>query len=267
MRAYFSAFRIRLIRGLQYRTAAAAGAATQFFWGFMLITVLQSFVRSSTNASPMGLSQIASYIWLQQAFLAFVVLWMRDNELLALMVSGDVAYEFCRPVDVYSYWYARLVAQRVAAAALRCLPILLVAFLLPDPYRLHLPRDTAGASLFLITLILGLPVMISISMFLYILTFKTKSPLSVFLALGQVGDFLAGMIIPLPMMPEALQRILYFLPFRLFCDLPFRAYSGSIDREGALLGIMLQVFWLAVLIGGGRAAFRRVSRRADVPGG
>ena len=35
MRACLTFFKMRLINGLQYRTAAWAGVFTQFFWGFM----------------------------------------------------------------------------------------------------------------------------------------------------------------------------------------------------------------------------------------
>ena len=37
MKACLSFFRMRLINGMQYRTAAWAGIVTQFFWGFMEI--------------------------------------------------------------------------------------------------------------------------------------------------------------------------------------------------------------------------------------
>ena len=37
MKKYLSFFRIRCIAGLQYRTAAWAGMATQFAWGGMTI--------------------------------------------------------------------------------------------------------------------------------------------------------------------------------------------------------------------------------------
>jgi ABC-2 type transport system permease protein len=267
MIAYISAFRIRLIRGLQYRVAALAGVGTQFFWGFMLIMVFQAFASNSRESSPMSLSQIASYVWLQQAFLAFVMLWFRDAELFALIVSGDVAYEFTRPVDLYGFWYARLLAGRLASAALRCLPILIVAALLPAPFTLLPPTCPASLLLFVTTLFLGLLVLVAISMFVYILTFATKSPMASFLVVGPVGEFCAGMIVPIPMMPDAVRRVVMVLPFRLATDLPFRTYSGSIGSVEALEGIVLQLLWLAVLVAVGRAALARAAVHASILGG
>lgn len=39
MKAYYSLFKIRLLKGLQYKVAAYAGVLTQFFWGFMYIMI------------------------------------------------------------------------------------------------------------------------------------------------------------------------------------------------------------------------------------
>ena len=42
MKKYLSFFRLRFITGLQYRTAALAGIATQFFWGTMEILTFRA---------------------------------------------------------------------------------------------------------------------------------------------------------------------------------------------------------------------------------
>ena len=45
MRAYVSYFKLKFISGLQYRSAAIAGIATQFFFGFVYIMVYSAFRR------------------------------------------------------------------------------------------------------------------------------------------------------------------------------------------------------------------------------
>lgn len=71
MKKYLSFFRLRFLMGLQYRTAALAGIVTQFAWGGMEILVYKAFYEADANAFPMSFSATASYIWMQQAFLAF----------------------------------------------------------------------------------------------------------------------------------------------------------------------------------------------------
>ena len=50
MKKYLSFFRLRFITGLQYRTAALAGIATQFFWGAMEILTFRACLFSHDAA-------------------------------------------------------------------------------------------------------------------------------------------------------------------------------------------------------------------------
>jgi len=267
MRAYRSIFKLRMGVGLQYRAAALAGVATQFFWGFIIIMVYEAFYSQSLSYAPISLSELVTYVWLQQSFLSFVMLWFRDNELFQLITTGNIAYELCRPTDIYGFWYAKLLAQRISSALLRSFPILIVAFFLPMPYRFELPSDLKTFSLFAITLILGLLVLVSISMLIYISVFVTMSPMGSLLLFGVFGEFCAGMTIPIPLMPNWLQNMVSFLPFRWTADFPFRVYSGHIPSEEAVVGIAIQLIWLVVLIGLGKFLMSKALRRVVVQGG
>ncbi len=267
MKVYFSVFKMRLINGLQYRTAALAGMVTQFFWGFMFIMIYEAFYQNGGADQPISLEQLIDYLWLQQAFLVFIMLWFRDNEIFNLITGGNIAYELCRPCDIYGFWYAKLIAQRLSGAMLRCLPILLIAFMLPEPYRLSAPAGITAFVLFVTALMLGLLVLAAISMFIYISVFKTMSPMGSLLMFCILGEFFAGLIIPIPLMPGWLQTISYILPFRLASDLPFRIYSGNIPVNDAVPGIFTQVIWLAVLVLSGRALLVRVLKKVVVQGG
>jgi ABC-2 type transport system permease protein len=267
MKAYLSIFRMRLLNGLQYRVAALAGIVTQFFFGFIFLMIFLAFQGQNPSATSLKPGQLASYVWLQQAFLTFIIFWFRDNELITSITSGNLAYEFCRPVDLYGNWFVRLAAQRVAAAALRCLPILVVASFLPAPYGLSLPADPAALVLFLACLSLGLGVMVGISIFVYLGIIVTQSPMAMLILAASIGDFCSGLIIPLPFMPEVLYRVLQVLPFRLTADLPFRTWSGHIGHIEALWGIAAQLAWLGILVFTGRLAMRRISRKLVIMGG
>ncbi|MCA0753672.1 ABC transporter permease [Paenibacillus sp. N4] len=267
MRAYLSVFKLRLNLGMQYRTAAVAGCATQFFWGFLIIMVFEAFYSHASGTPPISLKQLISYVWLQQAFLAFIMLWFRDNELFQLITSGNIAYELCRPSGLYGLWFAKLLAQRLSSAILRSLPILAVALFLPEPYRMPLPHDWLAFLLFGAALLIGLLMIVSLSMLMYISVFVTLSPSGSLLMFGVLGEFLAGMIIPVPLMPDWLQQIVYVLPFRWTADFPFRVYSGHIPLQEAVAGIGIQLLWLMGLLWLGKSAMTKVLRKVVVQGG
>ena len=61
--------------------------------------------------------------------MALFMAWMMEAEIFSSIVDGNIAYEMCRPVHIYSMWFARSVANRVSKALLRCAPILVVALI------------------------------------------------------------------------------------------------------------------------------------------
>lgn len=267
MKKYFSFFRLRFFTGLQYRAAALAGIATQFFWGLMEILVFQAFYASDAGAFPMTLSAAASYVWMQQAFLAFFNVWMMENEIFDSILEGNIVYELCRPVSIYSMWFARSIANRMSRAILRCFPILAAAALLPFPYGLEAPASPLHLLLFLITLILGLLVVVSFCMLVYGLTFFTISPQGLRILCTSVVEFFSGAIIPLPFLPENLQRVLELTPFAAMQNVALRVYSGSMTMPEIFRAAGLQIFWLIVMILGGRQLCRIAEHRVIVQGG
>lgn len=229
--------------------------------------VFEAFYSQALSQPPMSLPELTSYIWLKQAFLVLVMLWIRDNELSELITSGNIAYELCRPSGLYNFWYAKLLAQRLSGALLRCSPILIVSFFLPYPYRLTLPSGSIAFLLFILSLLLGLLLVTAISMLIYISVFATLSPSGSFLMFAVLGEFLSGMIVPIPLLPEWLQNIIYTLPFHFTADFPFRIYSGHIPAHEAMTGIVMQVVWLGVLLALGKWLMSRALRNVVVQGG
>jgi len=267
MKKYLAVFRIRFIGALQYRAAALAGMATQFAWGFMEIFAFAAFNRASPASFPMEFSQTVSYIWMQQAFLALFMMWFWESDVSEAIENGTVAYELIRPMNLYSRWFIQACANRIARALLRCAPILIVAFLAPEPYRMSLPPDITQFGLFMLSAMLSLGVVVAASMIAYISIFYTLSSLGVRLVAATLVGFLAGEYIPIPFFPEPVRTVAEFLPFASMQNMPLRIYSGNIMGADGLRGIALQLFWLAILLIAGRVAMSRALKRVIVQGG
>ncbi|MBN2851557.1 MAG: ABC transporter permease [Clostridia bacterium] len=267
MRTYLSFFRMRFLNGLQYRVAAVSGLVTQFFWGIMFIFICEAFYKSGGTPSTIAWNDLVTFIWLQQAFLALIMLYDWDFELFEMVTKGNISYEMCRPVDIYKLWYVKLFSKRLARATLRFSPIIIIASILPMQYRISLPQSPSSFMLFLVSLTLGLILLVAISMLIYISIFKTMSPVGSMAFFGLMGEFFGGMTIPIPLMPLWLQKVCYALPFRWCADLPLRVYSGNIPINEALTGVLVQLGWIVLLVGFGSFAMKKCIRLALVQGG
>lgn len=267
MRKYVSFFKLRFGMGLQYRAAALAGVATQFAWGFMEIIIYSAFHKSGSDAFPMTMQATSSYIWLQQSFLMLFMTWLVENEIMDAIQNGGVAYELCRPIDLYNMWFSRTFANRLSSAVLRCLPILAVAFFVPAPYGLVLPPDVGTFLLFLLTITLGFLVTVTLCMLIYVLTFFTMSPKGLQIFSVTIIDFMSGGVIPIPFFPDSIRRVLELLPFGSMQNVPFRVYSGDISGEECLEAVLVQIFWLVVFTGVGKLLCGIAIRQVKVQGG
>ncbi|SHI90181.1 ABC-2 type transport system permease protein [Clostridium cavendishii DSM 21758] len=267
MRAYISFFRIRFINGLQYRVAAYAGVATQFAWGFMYIMLYRAFYESNPSKMPMSLNEISNYIWLQQSLLMLFMTWFLDNEIFELIRSGNVAYELCRPLDIYKMWFAKNCATRLSKAILRCFPIILIAFFLPNGYNFTIPKSSKDFTLFIVATILGFLLVVAYCMLIYIFTFYTVSEVGIRMIMVMLADFLSGGLVPLPLLPDWITKYIYYSPFGVMQNLPFRLYSGGISVHDGLNGIVLQVFWIIVLVMFGKLLVNKAIKKVVVQGG
>lgn len=267
VKTYISFFRIRFINGLQYRAAAWAGVSTQFAWGFMTLLMFNAFYQSNPGNFPMEFEQLASYIWLQQATLALFAAWGFEMPILDSISSGDVSYELCRPVGLYWMWFVRTVAARVASVSLRCAPVLVIAALLPRPYGISLPASPVAFLQFFLSLFLGLLIMVSLHMLIYISTFYTMSSTGVRNLFSACVEILAGGIIPLQFLPEGVRKVFMLLPFASMQNTAFNVYNGLFSGAEANFYILLQVVWIVLLVAIGGLLLRNTMKKVVVQGG
>ena len=267
MRKYLTFFKIRFANGLQYRAAAWAGVATQFAWGGMTLLMFWAFYQNGKNSFPMTFPELSSYIWLQQAFLALFMAWYFDNDIFSSVTSGNIAYELCRPVDIYAMWFIKNLAVRISRAVLRCMPILIVAIFLPKPFNISPPASVISGLFFLVSMALGLLVMVAFSMLIYISTFYTLSPLGICILATSVIEFFAGGIIPIPFFPEKLQTVVQILPFASMQNTPFLIYNGYMGGSQIFWGILIQACWILGLVVLGKILMQMALKKVVVQGG
>lgn len=263
MRTYWAAFLMRARLETQYRAAALGGLATQLFFGLILVYLYRALY--GAGADPAALASMATYVWIQQAF--FRMVCSDDSALTAAIIKGDMAYQLVRPVDQYSYWFARCLAMKLVGALMRGLPLLLIAALLPAGIGLSAPASPGALLLSLLSLLLGLIAVtalssISAGMILVTLDNRGVNAVITFLIL-----FLCGNILPLTLFPDRWQRFIQWQPFAQILDAPIRLYTGGY-APGAFAQIALvQAFWIALLVLTGRLLWRHTLRRIIIQGG
>ena len=267
-RPYLAVLRARFALMLQYRTAAWAGVATQFWFGAIRVMTLVAFYIGA-GKQPMNLPQVVTYIWLGQAFLAMLP-WAPDAEIAAAVESGNVGYERLRPVDTYALWFARALAWRVANTSLRAGPVFILAgLILPltamAEWRWRLPDSPTAAALFVLSIVLTALLSSTLTVLLNIVTVAGRTSRVASFAMGFTNLF-SGLVIPLALFPDWAQGVLLWQPFAGLADIPYRIYSGALSGAGAAEGLASQALWIVLLILIGRTWLNQVMARIDMQG-
>ena len=270
LRPYVAVFRTRFRLLLQYRAAALAGFVTQCWWGAIKIMVLAAFYRGPTP-SPMTLRQTIDYVWLAQGFLMLLP-WSVDPDVVRMVRTGDVAYERLRPVDTYGFWYARAFARRTATPLLRVVPMIVMSAVVlrlfgMDRWALSAPASVDAAVLFAISIGLTVALSAAVATFMEAMTVSALSERGVTAVMGPLIIMFSGSLVPLPLFPAWMQRVLSWQPLAGLIDTPMRIYGGHLSGGAAVAALVRQAIWVVVLAAIGRAVMQRVMARLQTQGG
>ncbi len=271
MRAYRAIASARFRELLQYRAAALAGVGTQVFWGFIKIMVLDAFYRGASGTQPMTLAQVVTYVWLGQALLAMLP-WNVDRELAEKIRKGDVAFDLLRPMDLYGHWFMRTLALRTAPTLMRSGPIFLfagVAMALMGQQRWAMmpPESAQALGLWLLSLLVALVLGVAMTVLWSVSMMWTISGEGATHLAPAIVVIFSGMVVPLPLLPDAVALVIEWLPFAGLFDLPSRIYMGHIQGAEAWGVLARQAVWAAIFVGLGRFFVARGARQLVLQGG
>ena len=265
MNSYRGLFKMTFKGELQYRAKAISGMLTQLFWGIMYVYLYTAFMGGKI-IEGFTIAQMASYVWLGQAFFVLRFPDMPKN-CASEIENGNVCYKFVRPINLYNKWYFEHLGFKLSATLLRFAPIVVVSLLLPSSIGLMLPVGGLAFLLFLVSLAIGALITSAISMIIVCLTFKTLSAKGTTAIVNTVCGLLGGLYIPIPLMPISIQNVLNYLPFRFITDLPLRIYIGNMSVLAALPYIAISLAWLVGLILLGKLFMSRVLKKTVIQGG
>ena len=263
MKAYLSVFRLRRRLETQYRGAVLGGVICQMFFGIILIAVYRALYAGKPQDYPF--TQIASYVWLQQAF--FRMLLASDPDLLDKIRTGGIAYDLCRPLNLYGFYYVRILAQKMMGSLLRAAPMLVFALLLPEGWGLSAPASAAGFCWALAGLLLGLLCVSAMENITMGFTMRTLDSRGMQGLLNLLMMILAGNILPLTLFPDSWQKAITLLPYAQMLDAPIRLYNGQTAPADAPRILLIQTIWILILTGTGMFFWHRNQKRIVIQGG
>ena len=266
MKKYFAYFKIKFLNSLQYKGNVLFGCINRIIWALLKIRLFYAFYSENPSHNLMSFSELTSYIWLEQIFLSLFAIWyIEDNDIIRSITDGNIAYDFVKPVNIYWVWISKSLASRFSSTILGCIPVLVFAILSPKPYNLSL--NSNNLLFFLISVVLSTCILITFNMWVYIITCRTLSYVGVKAFIMPVITFLTGGIVPLQFFPSEFIDILNFTPFSYVQNVSLRIYNGSIKGVNIIYVLLLQVFWIVLLVLLEKIVINKILKKIIIQGG
>ncbi len=247
------------------RIGAVFGQRTQLWWDLPVIEsfdLLRDIYRVDAHAYRTTLDELVGRLGLE-GLLDTPVRQLSLGQRMRCDLAAAVVYELLRPLDMYAFWYSRMLAVKLAPAILRAIPILVLAGVAGWIEWPAWPVIVAWLASMIAAALLGCALATAVA----VSTFWTLSGQGVLQLTSAFGLLLSGLVIPLPLFPVWLQPFLQALPFRGLVDIPFRIFTGNLPLTELPSLLTHQLAWTVALILAGRYVTFRALRRVVVQGG
>lgn len=189
-------------------------------------------------------SQILTYI-LGGSFLSSLVLATRSQDIATEINEGNLSNFLLRPINYLAYYFARDMGDKAMNIVFSVIELTILFFLLRPP--LFIQTNPQYLFLAIAAAIIGTILYFFLSVLLGFVGFwsnETWGPRFIFY---QVLVFFAGTFFPLDILPKNIYHIVELLPFTYLLYFPMKIYLAQIPSDQIVKGIVISIFWTAVV--------------------
>ena len=247
MRKYLSVFNISFQQEFAYRLNFIMWRVRNVIQ-VLLVFFLWDSIFSNPERVVFGYdrAKILTYVFGILIVRAFV-LSARAVDVAGEVANGDLSNYLIKPIDYFKYWFTRDISSKALNLVFAIVETVLLFLVLKPPFFLQ------TNPLYL----LGFVISIALAIFIYfVLLFITSAiPFwmpevawgAQFIVIMIITEFLSGALFPIDILPQAIQNVLYLLPFPYLIFFPLQVYLGKLGAMELLKGLSISLFWAVLL--------------------
>jgi len=263
MRLYYEIALRSFRRATTYRGAYIAGMLTNAFFGALRSFMYIAIYDAGGAAAGFTLDDLISYTWITQSLISIGAGWIISRELMGSIKSGDVVTELSRPWSFYGYWLSQSLGERCFNLLLRGSLTYLIGVLY---FGAHIP-SLAEALAFAVAICLALLLSFAFSFIVNLSAFWLIDNSGLVMVANIMLSFFSGFLLPLAFFPPPLAAIARALPFQAITALPAQIFLGQFTGPALAQALLLQLFWVIVLVGVGLLLLQLAVRKVIIQGG
>ena len=227
-------FKIEFLNSLEYRF--------NFFWLFagniMSFAVLFLFFQKVFSSKDDGYFSSDSDIFMYYLLSNFIQMinYVPFFRFADQILDGDIVNTIIKPIKLGLYWFIGVLPSKFFTLIIYAL--ILVIFRSKIIY-----ADLSSILFFTIAMFLGMIGYFLINYILCLLTFFFKRSFGLFSGLQTISALFSGQFIPPELLPNTIEKIGNFLPFRYFVYLPIEIYRNTLETNQLFKALILEAAW------------------------
>lgn len=178
--------------------------------------------------------------------------------------SGDLSIYLLHPIDYPIYLFAREVGNYIYSVAIVALPAVLI---LSFWFDLDWPDNFSYGLLFIAFWFVGFTIFFLIACLFGLLTIWLMTAFAIEWLLEALMPILAGILVPLWLLPEPFATLAGILPFAWIGYYPSQIYLGRIELGVAWILLVGGVLWVGLLVCWISFLWHRATKQFTVHGG
>jgi ABC-2 type transport system permease protein len=263
MRLYYEIALRSFRRATAYRSAYIAGMLTNAFFGALRSFVYIGVYGAGGAVAGFTLQDAISYTWVTQSLISVGAGWIISRDLMNSIRSGDVVTDLSRPWNFYAYWLSLSLGERgfnllVRGALTYLAGVVFFGARIPEPRELLAFAAAIGLALIL---------SFAFSFIVNMSAFWLLDSSGIMMMANVMLSFFSGFLLPIAFFPPALAAVARALPFQAITGLPAQIFLGQIAGPALAGALLLQVFWMLVLVGVGLLMLRAAVKKVVIQGG
>ncbi len=263
MRTLWEVAKLGIQRQLTYRAATFAGLVTNFFFGLLRAAILVALFGQSQEVAGLTVQGAITYTGLTQAVIGYLS-FFGWYEVMDSVYSGEISSALLKPMNYFSFWLSQDLGRALVNVVLRGLPIMVLYALVFD---ITFPSQIGQWLTVLIAIILGWLVSFSWRFLVNLAAFWTPNARGVGRFAFGLSWILSGFIMPLRLFPEWFVRFCNLTPFPSMINTVVEVYLGVLDNQAMMNALLVQCFWVILLVTAAYLVLQAGTRRLVIQGG
>ena len=260
---YLSLVRLEFLKMLAYRISFLTGVVNYTVQIGAYYFIWQAIYSGKKVIGGLSQEEMITYVviaWVGRSFYFNNL----DRAITQEIKSGQVAMELIRP---YSYFGTKI-ARAFGEAAFRLLFFTIPSFVFLSLFiDFKVSADAQTFMFFGLALFGSFLLNAQVNYITGLIAFFTVSTAGVQRAKRVVVDLLSGLLLPILLYPEAIQRVIGILPFQAISYLPNLIYLEKIQGTEVWRVFELQIFWFLSLLLLGQVMWYYACKKLAVQGG